>query len=285
MKNRLRRNEKEAIRSEWGENPIYRVLLTPCRELEKELGRLRLSAEEVFHETLRTLDEVKENPKDAAFVLQSFWDDIYCDLRDTDINDAPEEELQLAASEVVYAVMLMLSMLKGSVYTKLTMELMSKIMGNGSHFDHLQELFMPNLWRYGEEKLKDYLEAYMESEEEWISDDINDHLSALPKLSNEGAKEKEPSKNNEQSQLSNRQLILLFENFMNVPLTPEYTNINALAKLISHVSGRSQGSIRQKIREGFDYDSEAVKEDVRLLADLIEPISHEKAESLRKNIE
>lgn len=154
------------------------MLQNPSRTIERGLTHLRLTTEEVFCETFCVLDEAKENPKDASFMMRGLWDNIYCDLRELD-EDASEDELQLATSELVYVVMLMLSMVDGSWYTKLTMVLMEQITANSSHYDHLQMLFMPNLWRYGEEKVKAYLNEYMESDDVWISDDINECLSFI----------------------------------------------------------------------------------------------------------
>ena len=109
-------------------------------------------------------------------MMRGLWDSVYCDLRELD-EDASDDELQLATSELVYVVMLMLSMVDGSWYTKLTMVLMEQITENSSHYDRLQMLFMPNLWRYGEEKVKAFLNEYMESDEVWISDEIDECLT------------------------------------------------------------------------------------------------------------
>ena len=45
------------------------------------------------------------------------------------------------------------------------------------------------------------------------------------------------------------------------------------------------GSIRQKIREGVDYEVEDVRNDVNMLAQLLEPIDDSIAEKMRKLIE
>ena len=44
------------------------------------------------------------------------------------------------------------------------------------------------------------------------------------------------------------------------------------------------GSIRQKIREGVDYEVEDVRNDVNMLAQLLEPIDESIAEKMRKLI-
>ena len=71
------------------------MLQNPSRTIERGLTHLRLTTEEVFHETFRVLDEVKENPKDASFMMRGLWDSVYCDLRELD-EDASDDELQLA---------------------------------------------------------------------------------------------------------------------------------------------------------------------------------------------
>lgn len=179
------------------------MLQNPSRTIERELTHLRLTTEEVFCETFCVLDEVKENPKDASFMMRGLWDNIYCDLRELD-EDASEDELQLAASELVYVVMLMLSMVDGSWYTKLTMVLMEQITANSSHYDRLQMLFMPNLWRYGEEKVKAYLNAYMESDDEWLSDEIDECLSFIK---NEDARLRKEQANKEALNQANTVII------------------------------------------------------------------------------
>lgn len=259
----------------------------PSRKYERELKHLKLSAEEVLLECLTVIDDVKENPKQATFNLHSLWDSVYCDLRDLDLGDAEDEELELGASIIVYSVMLVMSMCNGSYYTKLTTLLIDQLCQHGDDtFERLQQDFMANVWRMGEEKLKRYARKYMDSEELWLSDDLREKLKDVPKMVVVNADSKKPTNDDKKGDtLSNRQLIILFEQLLNVPLTAEYTNQNALAKLISRVSGKSHGSIRQKIIDGIDYDDENTRNDLEVLIALIEPVSQKIAERMRNNIE
>ena len=65
------------------------------------------------------------------------------------------------------------------------------------------------------------------------------------------------------------------------------TNIKALAEFLSIVSGRSAGSLRTKIisQKKTGYESKEVKQEIRKLADMIESISPEKADMIRRNAE
>ena len=97
--------------------------------------------------------------------------------------------------------------------------------------------------------------------------------------------EEKKSTDGQYEQLTNRQLMILFDLFLNKGFSTEYCNQNALATLLSRVSGRSMGSIRQKIREGVDYEVEDVRNDVNMLAQLLEPIDDSIAEKMRKLME
>lgn len=139
-------------------NLLWDALQTPSRRYERELRNLKLSAEEVLLECLTVMDEVKESPKEASFRMQSLWDTVYCDLRDLDLGDAEERELELGTSVIAYSAMLVMSMCRGTYYTRLTMSLMEQICEHkGEEFDRMQAEFMTNVWRLGEERLTAYV--------------------------------------------------------------------------------------------------------------------------------
>lgn len=85
--------------------------------------------------------------------------------------------------------------------------------------------------------------------------------------------------------LTNRQLIIMSEALLDVSLSSQFTNIKALARFISKVSGRSEGSIRTCINNGIDYDNAHVRNDVEAVAGLLGAIKPELAQLLRNNIE
>ena len=269
-------------------NLLWDALQNPSRRYERELRNLKLCAEEVLLECLTVMDEVKESPKEASFRMQSLWDSVFCDLRDLDLGDADERELELGTSVIVYSVILVMSMCQGTYYTKLVMSLMEQICEHDEEeFERLQAEFLTNVWRMGEERLKAYVQEYMDSDEVWLSDELKEKLKDVPLMSVVVKADRNSAANETKKvgRLTNRQLVILFEQLLNVPLTSGLTNIKALAELLSKVSGNSAGSIRQRIMAGIDYDDEQVKKDVEKLATLIEPISATVAENLRNTIE
>lgn len=285
MKNRLKRNERAVVRDKYAENPLWLMLQTPARKIEGEMKLFRLSAEELFMETFCILDDIKENPKDACLRMQGLWDEVFCDLRDLDTADAQEEELMLAATEVVYTVILSLSTLNNALFTKLTAILMCQLVEkDASSTERLQREYAINIIRMGEESLHTFMLDYMQSSDEWLSDKIEELLRKVPKEEATKTQEKEDNAV-KTTQLTNRQLMILFDLFLNKGFSTEYCNQQALATLLSRVSGRSEGSIRQKIREGVDYDIEDVHKDVNLLARLLEPIDSSLAIKMKNLIE
>ena len=115
------------------------------------------------------------------------------------------------------------------------------------------------------------------------STDSISHGQILP-LSQNAIKEQAPEEN-APTTMSNRQLVIMSEALLDVSLSSQFTNIKALARFISKVSGRSEGSIRTCINHGIDYDNAFVKNDVEAVASLLDAIKPDVAEMLRKNIE
>lgn len=285
MKNRLRRREREAVKSKYAQGELlYKAMGKGARELEKRMGHFRFTVEELFMEVMSVIDNVKECPADAHELVDDWWNTLYCDFRDLDTAESPDEEIRLATSEVVYVAMLLLNMCQGVAYTRISATLMGQL--TESHpeaFDELQKLFMPELWRIGEEKVRARMNAYMEGEE-WISDDIADMLEGLP-IEKNTALPAETKVTKEGAGLTNRQLIILFEHILNISLQSGLTNIKALSVLLSEISGRSAGSIRQSIIKGVDYEKEAVHADIDRLEALMRPISATLADQLKNSKE
>ena len=110
MRNRLKRSEREAVRNRYATSELlYKVMSKPARELEREMSHFRFSVEELFLEVMSIIDNIKEVPQEAVGVTRDLWDMLYCDLRDLDTADSPEEEIKTATSEIVYTALLLLS--------------------------------------------------------------------------------------------------------------------------------------------------------------------------------
>lgn len=282
----MRRREREAVRSEYAQREgLFKALAKGAREVEKRTGRFRFSAEEMFVEVMTVVDNVKECPQEAADSYDHLWDDLYCDYRDLDTADSPDGEIRLAASEVVYGVMLLAGYCQGTHYTRLCASLMAQLEGNhAGALDALNTLFLPNIWHLGEEKVQAHIRAYMEGEE-WISDDIGALLERLPQEADSSAQAIVETPAKDTGRLTNRQLVILLTHLLDVGTTPDTVNVTALARLLSQVCGRSAESMRQTIMQGVDYSKPAIHKDVDALFALIRPISEAKAALIRNSKE
>ena len=103
MIRRLGRNEKRLVRTQYGDNILFKAINVPAKSLERELNVLRISSEEVFLECLTILDEIKEcnTGKEAEQVVDGVYNTLYCDLREISAHSGLEKELEVAVGEIV----------------------------------------------------------------------------------------------------------------------------------------------------------------------------------------
>ncbi len=278
MQYRLRRHEKEAIRKQYKDNLIYRAFAAPCRMYEARPNGFKLSTEELFWECMIVLDDIKESPEDARFQLQDFWNVKVVDYEDLSSN-VPRDNIEVAASMVTLCVAICLNGLELSLYNTLTSVLISQLQGEESSIIDMRENFTANIYRLGEDKFNSAVAEYMDSDV-FESEDIEGILEELPAPGIRNEEDKK-SADSQSEQLTNRQLMILFDLFLNKGFSTEFCNQKALATLLSRISGRSVGGIRQKIREGVNYEIKDVRNDVKLLAQLLEPLDNTLAEKMK----
>ena len=278
----LRRNEKESLRSRLLDGLVlYKAFQKPIREFEAEATGFRLSPEEVFWQVVVVLDKVKEYQEDALIDIRGLWDDIYVDYRDLSDDD---KGLDLFTAITVFCIQTCLVMLNVPLYRTMTSIIGEQLAKKDQPSQKMEAAVLNNITRVGTDKFKDAVQVYMNSEEDWLSDEIEEVLDTTPNIQQCIPQKKEDNET-KAIQLTNRQLMILFDLFLNKGFSTEFCNQRALATLLSRVSGRSEGSIRQKIREGVDYEIEDVHNDVNLLAQLLEPIDNTLAEKMRNLIE
>ena len=278
----LRRNEKESLRSRLLDGLVlYKAFQKPIREFEAEATGFRLSPEEVFWQVVVVLDKVKEYQEDALIDIRGLWDDIYVDYRD--LSD-DEDGLDLFTAITVFCVQTCLVMLNAPLYRTMTSIIGEQLAKKDQPSHKMEAAVLNNITRIGTDKFKAAVQVYMNSEEDWLSDEIEEVLDTTPNIQ-QGIPQKKEDNETKAIQLTNRQLMILFDLFLNKCFSTEFCNQRALATLLSRVSGRSEGSIRQKIREGVDYEIEDVRNDVNLLAQLLEPIDNTLAKKMRNLIE
>ena len=278
----LRRNEKESLRSRLLDGLLlYKAFQKPIREFEAEATGFLLSPEEVFWQLVVVLDKVKEHQEDALIDIRGLWDDIYVDYRDLSDDD---KGLDLFTAITVFCVQTCLVMLNAPLYRTMASIIGEQLAKKDQPSQKMESAVLNNITRIGTDKFKAVVQDYMNSEDDWLSDEIEEVLDATPNIQ-QGIPQKKEDNETKAIQLTNRQLMILFDLFLNKGFSTEFCNQRALATLLSRVSGRSEGSIRQKIREGVDYEIEDVRNDVNLLAQLLEPIDNTLAEKMRNLIE
>lgn len=280
MRYRLRRHEKEELRKRYKDNVIYKAFTAPCKKYEAQPAGFRLSPEELFWECMTVLDDIKENPEEAPFSMQEFWSDKVADYRELD-GDVAHESIEQTATLVTLSVMLCLAGQQASLYNELSLMLSCQLPLVVDMREHLTA----NIYRLGEDKFNDAVATYMDSDE-FISDDIEDLLAELPQpmarvVNGQLQKEEEIS-----DRLSIRQLVILFEQALNISLDSAFTNISALATLIEKVSGYKASSIRTSINDlaKRGYDSASVRNDIDRLVTLVEKVKPQLSEQLRNTI-
>ena len=282
MRHRLRRHEKEEIRKRYKDNAIYKAFAAPCKKYEAQATGFKLSPEELFWECMAVLDDIKEAPEDARFALQEFWSGRVVDYGELN-GGVARERIEEAANMVTLSVVLCLSTLDLSTYNTLSLMLAGQLEWDSPAMVEMREHLTSNIYRLGEDVFSSAVEAYMDSDE-YVSDDIEKLLDELPLTQVEVADDDEQEAS--MPRLTNQQLALLMDffinaGFKNTPYTP--VTVDAYAKLLSMISGRSAESIRKKMGT-IDYDAPRVKVDIKKLADLLDPINPELANKLRKSI-
>lgn len=282
MIRRLGRHEKRLVRTQYGDNILFKAINVPAKGLEREMNGLRLSSEEVFLECLTILDDIKEcnTGKDAVQVVDGLYNTLYCDLREISPHNPSENELEIAVGEIVNCVTLILGYYPGIKYSGTLLCLSAQLEIN--NLDQLKNrgLFYNQFVLQGE-GISDYIKSYMDSDE-YLSDVIKKQLKRVVPDDSEFVGDGEEK--DSEGQLDNRQLVLLFMELLNVPLGAEFTNQSALAELISKVSGKSKKSLLNSIREGVDYENNKTKKDAELIASLLSELKPDLAQQIRNNI-
>lgn len=282
MIRRLGRLEKRLVRTQYGDNILFKAIYVPAKGLEREMNGLRLSSEEVFLECLTILDDIKEcnTGKEAEQVVDGLYNTLYCDLREISPHSVSDNELEIAVGEIVNCVTLILGYYPGIKYSGTLLCLSAQLENN--NLDQLKNrgLFYNQFVLQGEE-ISDYIKSYMDGDD-YLSDVIKKQLKKVD--TDDSVFVGDGEEKDSEGQLDNRQLVLLFMELLNIPLGAEFTNQSALAELISKVSGKSKKSLLNSIREGVDYEKNKTKKDAELIASLLSELKPNLAQQIRNNI-
>lgn len=280
MKYRLDRNEKLAIRERYADDVIFKFIQTVCKPLESTwFPVVRLSPEEVFFECYSAFDGIIARPTDAKNEMRCYWDTLYCDLTDLTEREECKTQIETSASVMVDCLLVLLSQREKPLCRTIVVELMMAVQQKSPDWKNIQDKVMAGFERIGEEKLKAAVNEYFDSKKT-LSKEIEQLLKDCPK--EEPIKEESGETGDK---LTITQLIILFSQTYNIALSSEYTNIQQFAGFLSRVSGHKQGSIRQRIMQGIDYENPNIKKEARTLAEMISPFNSEIAQRILNDIE
>lgn len=170
MLNRLQRNQKETVRSEFGEHPLLLTCQWTMKQFEMQMPSFRLSPEEVFWEAADVLDLVLGDPDHVAELLHSLWDDRMSDYMDSTVG-CTMPDAQLGAACVVYSAMGTLSFSSHWDYKYGILKLMmADVHKRFADWRKFEDAILGCIERYGEE-LGEWVDEYLETDE-YLLDEI-----------------------------------------------------------------------------------------------------------------
>lgn len=165
MHYRLKKEEKEKIKSKFKRHPLYQLLNDACKQFEREMPNLRYSPEEVFVLVIAYLEEIASDPEEARNLCERSWNDVFCGIRE-EADDVIEKELELATCVVLQSIYVCLGLLEQLQYKTLMIELGMQMHDNYLlYWQEIQNRFMIPAYKRGTEPLKEWLADFIKSDE------------------------------------------------------------------------------------------------------------------------
>lgn len=160
---------------------LFKAFQTPVREFEAEAKDFRLSPEEVFWQLVIQLDNIKEHQKDAVLDVRRLWNDIYVDYRDLSNGDN-DETVRLFATLTVFVIQLCLASTNEPLYRTMAFYLAHQLATEGNLTQRIEAAIVNNIARVGTEKFKAAIHTYMESDDDWLSEEIEEIVDEMSVL-------------------------------------------------------------------------------------------------------
>ena len=263
---RLNALQKSKLKEFYRDNWLYRLIMVPAKEIEQKLSRVRLSPEEVFLECLTQLDKALDNPEAFKIEARMIWDDYYCEFRDNSPSDSPESELGMAATEICFVISFILYSIESSLTIKTIMpKIMKRMIEHQDVYDKIERCYNKTL-QFPETNLcikelqsyvtdgKQLSHTILEQIKEWSEDPLK---SGEDELIETGGDE-----------YSVRQLVILFQELLNISTGAEDINISELARYIHNITGRRIETIRTMIKRLNKIEKYPCKDINRITKDL-----------------
>lgn len=167
------KEECEAVEDDYGMHIVYRAFRSPCLVVANEAKTFALHPSDLFYHCLFTMDYLKQlsYEEKEGHCKYEFRENLFNHFKKK-MKDADEDELTLAVCMVMQAVAEWL-IRSGSEYLPLVGILKGQMEANVSL--KLNTLFRNGFKCVKETEIADYMAAYMTSDEEWISEEL-EHL-------------------------------------------------------------------------------------------------------------
>ena len=167
------KEECETVEDEYGHHIVYRAFRSPCLVVANEARTFALHPSDLFFQCLFTMDYLKQisYEEKEGHCKYEFREELYGHFKKK-VKGADEGEIALAVCMVMQAVAEWLIRC-GSAYLPLVGILKAQMEESVSM--RLNTLFRHGFQCVKEKELTDYMAAYMTSEEEWISEEL-EHL-------------------------------------------------------------------------------------------------------------
>lgn len=239
----LSQNERNAIRNEYGKDTLFKTMNALCRNLQPEMKSIDLLFEDIFVMTCSIMDDIKENPEDFYnYHLFTIWEEIAGELRLLPKATDNEIAIDNAISTMLYMVCLFLTQWQHPDRGKYQIVIFEHLGKHRAISDGVRMEIDIQLYNLKARVKTSSLPNYLESEE-YVALDVQDLLVNVE----EKERSDNPDPPDESTRMTNAQLVLLFIEYLGLDL--EECNINAFAKLLAAVSGRSQAGLYKKINE------------------------------------
>lgn len=178
MRRRLREKESRDIDERFSDDVLYRLLADATRHYASRMRRLCLTPQEALVELADALDRLKEEPEMHHYLCQTAWDALAFELRGLN-PEAGEEEVEQGTAMLLMVMVIGLNMIDSPACRTLVLGLLMELDAHVAreHLDEAREWLVTLVWRMGEERLRERMEAYWRSDG-YLSDEITEALTS-----------------------------------------------------------------------------------------------------------
>ncbi len=170
MKSLLRKSERAAIKTKYGNEVIYWALTVPAGTFCFENTKFKFFPEDVFYASMCMIDRAKENALLADFHVGHCWNSVYEIFMPDNADEATLQEIRDATNLVVYCIAVCYSVVGNSFYSKLTAVLLSQLASHHANMNRMFEVFQAHIQKLSEEAVRTAMKEYLDNDDFWARD-------------------------------------------------------------------------------------------------------------------